>query len=78
MEWQQICSYYSQVAYQLKDIQRHLIPETLDSTATAICQSSNKFGYSSGSARDSAAFGFICKLYSTVGPGQIMKKFLTV
>lgn len=28
-----------------------------DSTARATCQSSNKFGYSSGSAKDSEAFG---------------------
>ena len=29
----------------------------LDSTESATCQSSNKLGYSSGSANDSAAFG---------------------
>lgn len=30
-----------------------------DSTARATCQSSNKLGYSSGSAKDSAALGLI-------------------
>jgi hypothetical protein len=32
----------------------------LFSTVRETCQSSNKFGYSEGSARDSAAFGLIC------------------
>jgi len=36
---------------------RHLSCARLDSTASETCQSSNKFGYSWGSANDSAAFG---------------------
>ena len=38
----------------------NLVSAALDSTASATCQSSNKFGYSSGSAKDSAAFGLTC------------------
>jgi hypothetical protein len=37
---------------------KYLFGATAASTFRAICQSSNKFGYSLGSARDSAAFGF--------------------
>jgi len=42
-------------------LQKYLVPAALDSTDKATCQSSNKFGYSSGSARDSAAFGLTYK-----------------
>ena len=34
----------------------NLVSATLDSTASATCQSSNKLGYSAGSAKESAAF----------------------
>jgi hypothetical protein len=37
---------------------KNLFGATTASTLRAICQSSNKFGYSLGSASDSAAFGF--------------------
>lgn len=37
---------------------KNLFGATAASTLRAICQSSNKFGYSLGSASDSAAFGF--------------------
>lgn len=40
--------------------QLYLVSETFDSTASATCQSSNKFGYSVGSAKDSAAFWLTC------------------
>jgi hypothetical protein len=40
----------------------HLVSAALDSTASATCQSSNKLGYSSGSAKDSAALGLTCVL----------------
>jgi hypothetical protein len=36
----------------------NLLGATVASTLRAICQSSNKFGYSLGSASDSAALGF--------------------
>lgn len=35
----------------------HLLSEMLDSTSRERCQSSKRLGYSSGSAKDSAAFG---------------------
>jgi hypothetical protein len=41
----------------------HLVSAALDSTASATCQSSNKLGYSSGSAKDSAALGLTCVYY---------------
>jgi len=40
-----------------------LVSAALDSTASATCQSSNKLGYSSGSANDSAAFELTCAHY---------------
>lgn len=43
---------------KLEEIQhdRDLLSARFDSTARATCQSSNKLGYSSGSAKESAAF----------------------
>lgn len=38
----------------------HLLGARLFSTARATCQSSNRLGYSAGSAKDSAAFGLTC------------------
>jgi hypothetical protein len=37
---------------------KYLLGARIASTLSAICQSSNKFGYSAGSARDSAALEF--------------------
>jgi hypothetical protein len=39
----------------------YLWAATFCSTVSATCQSSNKFGYSAGSARESAALGLTCK-----------------
>ena len=39
--------------------ERYLVSAALSSRDKATCQSSNRLGYSSGSARDSAAFGLI-------------------
>lgn len=44
---------------------QNLLGATVASTLRAICQSSNKFGYSSGSANDSAAFEFTYEAYET-------------
>jgi hypothetical protein len=46
-------------------LQKYLVSAALDSTDKATCQSSNIFGYSSGSARDSAAFGLTYKTTQT-------------
>jgi len=41
---------------------KYLLGARVDFTLRAICQSSNRFGYSAGSARDSAALEFTLKV----------------
>ena len=47
----------------------NLVSATFDWTERAICQSSNKLGYSSGSAKESAAFWLTCKRNQMTGQG---------
>jgi hypothetical protein len=54
---------------------KYLLGAIVDSTLRAICQSSNRFGYSAGSARDSAALEFTLKI---TGKKELMSQPLLI